>query len=573
MEELQNKEQGIFLQDYWQELSFEGKDYFRLEPEGTLIRSSSGKHEKDRVIAVLTNENCKETIDELKQKFDDAQQQFYQLKKDWEQEEDKIRLLSAVRRYHQYLARLDGIGNFAPILQELRQMEIQLQEILAKNLAIREAIIQKAEEMKKATEIRTEDWNTLLEEWRHAPFIEKEENDRLWQQFEKARNVFYENKQERIEERNKELMQNLDWKMEVCEEAETWQNSNKWQEGTEAFKGLFERWKDIGHVPSIEKNDELWERFRRAKDNFFQRKSAHYEEIKKEQEANYEEKLKLVEEAEQLKEQRTWKITSAAFNLLMVKWKTIGKVPYEKSEEIWSRLQAARDFFYNARRESMKEIREKLEENLSIKEELAHQAQTLKDSTNWEEVTRELNHLMTIWKKTGAVPREKSDEVWEKFLSARKHFFARKDADREKRRNNFYQKLNGRIEQTIQFLKKLRAEHEEDILNLEDFKHSLKETTGTTTRDEELRAHLNGLIEGLNKSMPSREVKIKEVEHQLESLKEAKEKVEKKSHIQHLTNVNTPEKSKENTTTANNTSTEQPEAPNAIDEQATDDPQ
>jgi hypothetical protein len=441
---------------------------------------------------------------------------------------------------------VNGIGNFVPIWEELGQMEKTLKSALAANYETRLSLVRKAEEMKDAAAIKTEDWNLLLEEWKLAPFIEKEENDQLWMRFETARNTFYENKQGLIEERNKELMQNLDWKMEVCEQAETWAHSENWHEGTEAFKGLFERWKEIGHVPSIEKNDELWERFRAAKDTFFNRKSAHFEQIKIEQEANYESKLKLVEEAEAIKDHTNWKATSEAFNQIMANWKEIGKVPFEKSEKLWLRLQAARDCFYNARRQSMNEIKERLEENKAIKETLAARAQALKDSNDWEIATKEMNRLMADWKATGAVPKESSEELWNRFLSARKHFFARKDADREKRKADFYKKLNGRIEQTHQFLAKLRAEHKEEQLNLEDFQQSLEETTGKTSKDNELRAHLSGLIENLNKRMPSRIEKIKEVEQQLASLKQSLQKLEQESSEKYrLREITRKNKSKE----------------------------
>lgn len=518
MELQQNREQNGLIQREWDELAFDGKYLFRIE-DNELLLAENGQV-KGRVVATLTEENCRETFEELTRKFKEAQLQFSHIQDEWQKQEDKTRVSATVKRFHNFFSKLNGLGNFSLILKPLKAMEEELKSVLATNYDVRLAIVRKAEAMKDASEIKAEDWNSLLEEWKHAPFIEKEENDLLWMKFDTARNSFYEKKQELIEDHNRELMQNLDWKMEVCEQAESWANSENWKEGTEAFKVLFERWKDIGHVPSIEKNDALWDRFRAAKDAFFNRKAAHFEKIKVEQEENYQLKLKLVAEAEGIKDATTWKATSEHFSQLMNHWKSIGKVPFEKAEELWQRLQAARDCFYNARRQSMNEIKERLDENLSIKEGLADRAQKIKDSTDWEDATKEMNQLMADWKKAGAVPKEHSDEVWGRFLASRKHFFARKDADREKRKAIFFKKLNGRLEQTRQFLAKLRSEHEEDQLNLDDFQQSLKNTTGTTARDHELRTHLSGLIDNLKKRMPSREEKINEVEKQLESLKQ-----------------------------------------------------
>ena len=45
----------------------------------------------------------------------------------------------------------------------------------------------------------------------------------------------------------------------------------------------------------------------------------------------------------------------------------------------------------------------------------------------------EMNELMEEWKKIGPVPKEHLSDLWEQFISARRFFFDRKDADRERR--------------------------------------------------------------------------------------------------------------------------------------------
>src|SRR5690606_18306990 len=142
------------------------------------------------------------------------------------------------------------------------------------------------------------------------PFVEKEVSDRLWAQIEEARNHFYERKRAFQESVEKEMMQNLDLKLELCEKAEALSQSENWKETAEVYKQLMEQWKNIGRVATAEKNDELWNRFVSAKNIFFDRKAVHQGQIMEEQEANYIAKLKLVELAESIKESTKWKETA-----------------------------------------------------------------------------------------------------------------------------------------------------------------------------------------------------------------------------------------------------------------------
>ena len=544
------------VKEQWQALAIDGKELYQLTDNDVLVLKTPGNG-KEREIARLSADAFSDTIRELTVKFEDAKNQLDTLKTDWQQQADKLHLAAVLGRYRHFVNHVQALGDMDQIDSDLRKMEQEVQAIYDAHYTVKLAITEKAEGMRQAEGIRKEDWDMLLDEWKHAPIIEKEKNDALWHRIEQARNDYYENKQELLADKSKELMQNLDWKMEVCEQAESWAGSDKWHEATEAFKGLFERWKDIGHVPSIEKNDELWARFQTARDTFFGRKSAHFDQIKQEQEDNLTQKTKLVEEAESLKNQTNWKETAAAFDELMTRWKQIGKVPYEKADEIWQRLQAARDCFYNARRENRKEIEAKQAENLTLKEELAAKAQALKGSSNWESATNEMNQLMADWKKTGPVPREKSEEVWMEFLSARKHFFARKDAAREARRAKFTENLNNRIHQTRQFLHKLKEEQAEDTLDLEDFKKSLLNTDGQTAKDLELRQHLTGLIADLEKRMPSRADKINDVEQQLTALTDSQKQIDERNKKPDAKPAkNSSEKAKENSNSEDSSSTE-----------------
>ena len=65
---------------------------------------------------------------------------------------------------------------------------------------------------------------------------------------------------------------------------------------------------------------------------------------------------------------------------------------------------------------------------------------------------------MTEWKKIGPVPREHINSIWEQFISARKFFFERKDADRERRKQQIERQFEHKQTKTQTFLAQLEAE-------------------------------------------------------------------------------------------------------------------
>src|SRR6185437_1995690 len=194
-----------------------------------------------------------------------------------------------------------------------------------------------------------------------------------------------------------------DLKMELVEKAEGLAQSEDWKDTSEVFRQLMEQWKNTGRtIP--EKNEELWNRFITAKNTFYDRKKEHFESIQQEQEANYLVKLSLVEKAEAMKDSTNWSGTAQAFSDIMEEWKNIGRVPAEKADELWNRLIASKEHFFNAKRQHFETFKLSLEDNLAQKMALLKRAEELKNSTRWHEATDEMNEMMVEWKKIGAVP-------------------------------------------------------------------------------------------------------------------------------------------------------------------------
>jgi hypothetical protein len=502
------------LKNWWDNIAFEGKDKYQLQENGEL---TYGGGRQPRTVATLTYTEAENTYKALTEKYNEAAGKVKELETEWVSADDKLKLHSKLEKLKEYLEHVNAAGDMQKLHALVADWEKTSTELLEENYKARLKIAEAGEALVANENFKetTQAYKDLAEQWKSAGYLDKQRSDALWNRLEAAKNKFYERKREHKEAYDKEMLQNLDLKMELVEKAEALAVSEEWKKATEAYKEIMDQWKATG--PTMhDKNEALWNRLIAAKSNFFDRKKLHFEDIQKEQEANYTVKLGLTEKAEALKENTDWANTAQAYTDLMEQWKHTGRIPAEKGDELWNRFSAAKDFFFKAKKQHFEDFRSEMEENYKKKSELLKRAEGLKNSTRWHEATQELNDLMTEWKKTGPVTRSQSKKIWDEFIAARKHFFDRKDANRDHRKQTADQHKKYRQEQAYGLLMKLESEIAEEHDRIADFKNGLLNLT-TGKKEEELRKHLNNLInEG--------EIKIKQKQQKLENLRKEMDK-------------------------------------------------
>lgn len=240
------------------------------------------------------------------------------------------------------------------------------------NLQLKMAIIEQAEKLKDSKDWKktSEAFNALMEDWKKIGRVAHDKSDEIWNQFLEIKNHFYQNKDAYYNKVRVQLEDNYARKMAIVTHAEELQSSNDFDLATEEFHQMFEEWKKIGRVAK-EHGDEAWERFLKAKKNFFERKDENREKRKVELSKDLNEKVsrnrsnyfKVCKEL-QREEELLFDVEDRIKNLPP----TLRS--YEKREEYI---------------EMMDEIKEKVN---SLKEK----AKDLKDKLNQDE--RELNYIL-----------------------------------------------------------------------------------------------------------------------------------------------------------------------------------
>jgi hypothetical protein len=233
-----------------------------------------------------------------------------------------------------------------PRLEELRNAEewkrwanVQVQEDLCAKM---EALIPiaEAEPEKAATEMRA-----LQEKWKPVAAAPRSQAEALWTRFKAAQGQVYEKCKDFFAQQAAERQEALKKKEALCERAEALADSTDWVRTAEAMKTLQAEWKAVGPV-TRGREKAVWERFRKACDNFFTRRQADMKQRKQDWGENLARKEALIAEAEQLAQSTNWDQAAARLKALQVEWKTIGPVKKSKSDQVWERFRAACDQFF-----------------------------------------------------------------------------------------------------------------------------------------------------------------------------------------------------------------------------------
>ncbi len=494
-----SQEQNFDVVSWWNGLAFDGKELFTLNDDGQLYLHA-GDAEKERLIASFTEENCEAEFNALREKYALLQSKVAELAAEWATIEDKTTIADKVFSLKRQITETAMLGDLNLLQPELATWEQAINSIYEENYAIKLQLAEQAEALANGDEWKEASiaMKEVVDLWKASGHTDKRRSDKLWHRIEDARTKFNERKQQFFEEQEKDLLVNLDLKLDLVEQAESLTESKEWKKTSETFHRLTTEWKTIGHTLN-KKNEELWQRFIAAKSAFFDRKREHTDKIQKEQEESYQQKLSLVEQAEALQDSKEWGKTAQAFGTLMAEWKKTGRVGGEKGEELWNRYNAAQEKFFSAKKAHTEDIRQMHEENLGLKQELIRRAHQIKNSSSWGNTTAEMNELLEEWKAIGPVAREISNKIWDEFLAARKHFFARKDENRELRKEYYETQKETRIIQAKEALDKLLEDIAEEENKLVDFKEALGNIT-PGKKAAELRKHLeNLLVEGEQK--------------------------------------------------------------------------
>lgn len=122
---------------------------------------------------------------------------------------------------------------------------------------------------------------------------------------------------------------------------------------------LLERWKAAGRTNSKETDDELWDKFRTVRKEFFEKKTAFFEGMRKKFAESKAIKEELIEKAKEANKLESFKEIGAIMADLMNQWKAAGNAGKDHEEKLWEAFNAERKAFYDRKDAYFKALKER----------------------------------------------------------------------------------------------------------------------------------------------------------------------------------------------------------------------
>ncbi len=325
----------------------------------------------------------------------------------------------STRLWKEYQLAVERFYDLLKMNKELRDYDFK------KNLEIKQQLCAQAEALDDEEDVVAafKKLQELHNTWRETGPVAKELREELWVRFKNASSVINKKHQAFFESRKEMEQENADAKLALCEKIEAVSTDNlksyaAWDEATKQIIDIQEEWKKLGFA-ARKVNNELFLRFRKACDSFFEKKAAFFKEMKDELAANLAKKNELVAKAEALKDSTEWKKTTDALIALQKEWKTVGPVVKKHSEAVWKRFVAACDYFFEQKKSQTTSVHAVEHENLKAKKEIIAQISAALQMDDTEQATAIAREQIAKWSEVGHVPFKEKDKIYAEFKAVR----------------------------------------------------------------------------------------------------------------------------------------------------------
>ena len=281
-------------------------------------------------------------------------------------------------------------------------------------------------------------------------------------------------------EANKE--ENLRQKMAIIEELKELINSDETMNTTfTRFRELQQRWREIGLVPQQNVKD-LWETYNLHVENFYNFIKINKELRDLDLKKNYEIKISLCEQAEELTLEPQVIEAFRRLQKLHDEWREPGPVAMEYKELLWERFKEASSRINKRHQEHFETLRAEQTKNLALKLELCEKvealaARPLLSRKEWSKASEELLEIQKVWKTIGFAPKRDNNRIYERFRAACDKFFERK--------RDYYAGQKSEMEHNLAIKTELCAEAETLAMS-EDWKRATEELIALQARWKEV---------------------------------------------------------------------------------------
>ena len=480
--------------------------------------------EKQKEMNLQVKLSIIEELKELVESPDDANKSYTEFKK-LQQQWNEVKLVPQAKvneLWKNYQLYVEKFYDLLKLNNEFREYDFK------KNLEIKTHLCEAAEKLADEADVVSafHQLQKLHQEFRDTGPVAKELRDEIWARFKAASTTVNRRHQQHFEALKEVEQHNLDQKTVICEIIEAIDykeltNFASWESKTQEVIALQNKWKTIGFAPQ-KMNVKIFERFRKACDEFFRKKGEFFKSLKEGMNENLEKKRALCEKAEALKDSTDWKATADELTKLQKEWKTIGPVAKKYSDAVWKRFISACDYFFEQKNKATSSQRSVEQENLEKKKAIIEKLNAIDDQMNTEEATQLVRDLMKEWNGVGHVPFKEKDRIYKQYHSQVDKLFERFNISASnKKLSNFKSTISSIQEGSPQALYREREKLVRAFDNmkneLQTYENNLGFLTTSSKKGNSLLTEINRKVEKLKADIELVKEKIKVVDENIKN--------------------------------------------------------
>lgn len=480
--------------------------------------------EKQKEMNLQVKLSIIEELKELVESPDDANKSYTEFKK-LQQQWNEVKLVPQAKvneLWKNYQLYVEKFYDLLKLNNEFREYDFK------KNLEIKTHLCEAAEKLADEADVVSafHQLQKLHQEFRDTGPVAKELRDEIWARFKAASTTVNRRHQQHFEALKEVEQHNLDQKTVICEIIEAIDykeltNFASWESKTQEVIALQNKWKTIGFAPQ-KMNVKIFERFRKACDEFFRKKGEFFKSLKEGMNENLEKKRALCEKAEALKDSTDWKATADELTKLQKEWKTIGPVAKKYSDAVWKRFISACDYFFEQKNKATSSQRSVKQENLEKKKAIIEKLNAIDDQMDTEEATQLVRDLMKEWNGIGHVPFKEKDRIYKQYHSQVDKLFEHFNISvSNKKLSNFKSTISSIQEGSPQALYREREKLVRAFDNmkneLQTYENNLGFLTTSSKKGNSLLTEINRKVEKLKADIELVKEKIKVVDENIKN--------------------------------------------------------
>lgn len=480
--------------------------------------------EKQKEMNLQVKLSIIEELKELVESPDDANKSYTEFKK-LQQQWNEVKLVPQAKvneLWKNYQLYVEKFYDLLKLNNEFREYDFK------KNLEIKTHLCEAAEKLADEADVVSafHQLQKLHQEFRDTGPVAKELRDEIWARFKAASTTVNRRHQQHFEALKEVEQHNLDQKTVICEIIEAIDykeltNFASWESKTQEVIALQNKWKTIGFAPQ-KMNVKIFERFRKACDEFFRKKGEFFKSLKEGMNENLEKKRALCEKAEALKDSTDWKATADELTKLQKEWKTIGPVAKKYSDAVWKRFISACDYFFEQKNKATSSQRSVEQENLEKKKAIIEKLNAIDDQMDTGEATQLVRDLMKEWNGIGHVPFKEKDRIYKQYHSQVDKLFERFNISASnKKLSNFKSTISSIQEGSPQALYREREKLVRAFDNmkneLQTYENNLGFLTTSSKKGNSLLTEINRKVEKLKADIELVKEKIKVVDENIKN--------------------------------------------------------